>query len=423
MSAKLISLLSACFCVYLILKNTVIKNEFIKVLASLALIGDHWFRLAAGSGMEASFTALLTLFLGLKIFDLNKIKHTYSLCGLLSGLLILSRPEFFIFPAIFLLCNFKAGLKNLTRFIFPLLSILTPWIIYSQISFGSIIPNTVAIKISSAGAGLIPEVSAIITAFNRQLLFFGSQYLIEITAIIASIIIAKYKKFTEYQTIPLSLWCLILFLPALYFVTHARGGESVSYRYAAPILPLLVLIGFSKIEELLVLLKFKQEKIVLISVTSFILICGASLSYLHLPALKKSQNYLEGILIRYAEWLTINTPDNSLVACYDVGALAYFSNRPILDLIGLNNPEVLPNPRPAGFSAVNIEAIKKYKPDYLVTFAQYDARAQYQGLPIKRKIFSEKIESYRFGESTASFGYSELIELDWERRPNLGPVS
>jgi hypothetical protein len=40
-------------------------------------------------------------------------------------------------------------------------------------------------------------------------------------------------------------------------------------------------------------------------------------------------------------WLAANTPPDALVAANDVGAIAYFSQRPIFDMIGLASPETL----------------------------------------------------------------------------------
>ncbi len=41
-------------------------------------------------------------------------------------------------------------------------------------------------------------------------------------------------------------------------------------------------------------------------------------------------------------WVHAHTDSADLIAAHDIGALGYFGGRPILDLAGLVNPEVIP---------------------------------------------------------------------------------
>ena len=45
-------------------------------------------------------------------------------------------------------------------------------------------------------------------------------------------------------------------------------------------------------------------------------------------------------LLDLALWLKNNTPDDSLIALHDIGVVGYFSERRLLDLVGLTNPEI-----------------------------------------------------------------------------------
>jgi hypothetical protein len=47
-------------------------------------------------------------------------------------------------------------------------------------------------------------------------------------------------------------------------------------------------------------------------------------------------------MVRVALWVRENTPPDSLIAAHDIGALGYWAQRPVLDLAGLINPEVIP---------------------------------------------------------------------------------
>jgi hypothetical protein len=74
---------------------------------------------------------------------------------------------------------------------------------------------------------------------------------------------------------------------------------------------------------------------------------------------------IETEMVQTARWIEAHTPSNSLVAAHDIGAMGYFAHRPILDLAGLVNPEVIPIIR-------NEQYLKEYMDsksvDYVVSF-------------------------------------------------------
>jgi len=80
--------------------------------------------------------------------------------------------------------------------------------------------------------------------------------------------------------------------------------------------------------------------------------------------LPSSHDFSEGVLKTYqsvGEWLASNTPEDSRIAvAIDVGTIAYYSNREIIDLGGLNTPEVIPY-LPDGLNYVFVS-----KPEWLV---------------------------------------------------------
>jgi len=47
-------------------------------------------------------------------------------------------------------------------------------------------------------------------------------------------------------------------------------------------------------------------------------------------------------MVQTAHWLRENTPTDSRLAVHDIGAVGYFSEREVIDLAGLINPEVIP---------------------------------------------------------------------------------
>ena len=73
-------------------------------------------------------------------------------------------------------------------------------------------------------------------------------------------------------------------------------------------------------------------------------------------------------MVAVAQWLDRNTPPDALIAAHDIGAIGYFTRRPILDLAGLISPEVIPFIRD---EAKLGEWMRAKGAQYLVTFPEW----------------------------------------------------
>lgn len=419
-AAKMLSVVFSVACVFLLLRaGDLFRHPAIHAAAIIALIADHWFRLAAGSGMEATLTAFLVLGLGLSLIRIpSPTDSQLAGYGALSGALVLSRPEFFVLPAIMLVAprgrKRSAWVRAYMIYLIAFAAVLAPWVWYALAHFGTVVANTVALKAAAPKAALLPPLSGLVPALQRQASFFGLMYVPELLAILAAVFLVARRKASDGRPVPLAAWGLVAFLPTLYLLTHARGGESISYRYGAPILPLLVAVGFLQLDRVLAGRNARTSARFAIAATLCVIAAGITLSVMHTPSLRKSRDYLQNVLIPYGRWLGEHTAQNARVAAYDVGAIAYFSRRPILDLVGLNSAEVIPLLDPREAPRVNIAAIVKFRPDYLVSFVHADTRGLYAGLPIAETIFTSSVAPYRFGLPQAGPPRPcYLWRLDW----------
>jgi hypothetical protein len=77
---------------------------------------------------------------------------------------------------------------------------------------------------------------------------------------------------------------------------------------------------------------------------------------------------INGEMVDAALWLEKETAPGSLIAAHDIGAIGYWSDRPILDLAGLVTPEVIPFIRD---EAELGRFIRARDADYLVTFPSW----------------------------------------------------
>lgn len=77
---------------------------------------------------------------------------------------------------------------------------------------------------------------------------------------------------------------------------------------------------------------------------------------------------INGEMVAVAQWLDAHTPDDTIVAAHDIGALGYFSQRPLLDLAGLVSPEVIPFIRD---EEQLLAWIEQQNSAYLITFPSW----------------------------------------------------
>ena len=59
-------------------------------------------------------------------------------------------------------------------------------------------------------------------------------------------------------------------------------------------------------------------------------------------AYRDDVGFIEGEMVAVAHWLEENTAPDDLIAVHDIGAVGYWTDRPLLDLAGLITPEVIP---------------------------------------------------------------------------------
>jgi hypothetical protein len=76
--------------------------------------------------------------------------------------------------------------------------------------------------------------------------------------------------------------------------------------------------------------------------------------------------------VEIGRWISANAPARARLAVNDVGAIAYVSRRPVLDLMGLVTPEVIPYRR-HGEEGV-IRYVMDRCPDYVIVFPTWFPR-------------------------------------------------
>jgi 4-amino-4-deoxy-L-arabinose transferase-like glycosyltransferase len=318
---------------------------------SLLYFGDLWLAVwsailtalewhlvwAALSGMET------TLFVAFSLLYLYLIQTRWDrtwLMGLLGGLLFLVRPEGALLIAIAGLkvlwsyrLDWKRALKALVLMGITFLLVISPIMIFNSIVSGRPLPGTFHAKYAqwiapwTVGKGL-SYLKLVLTWFWLR----GPLFLLFPLALVGGWL-AWRRRMTHL--IPAATW--LLGLPVAYtFVLPSIGERG---RYLMPLIPLVIILGAWAAAEFLHSTQLKRLAwaiIILAMLMALAFWVNGARAYVRNVRSLGSQH------MEVARWLRDHTPPDAVVATQDIGVLAYFSDRRLIDMAGLTEPAVVP---------------------------------------------------------------------------------
>jgi len=165
-------------------------------------------------------------------------------------------------------------------------------------------------------------------------------------------------------------WCFVhLSLYALRLpVTYQHG------RYQMPVIPFFILLGVGGMAHLLrPNARTLLPRILSRAAIAATVLVGLAFLGLGARAYATDVAFIQGEMVATARWLEDHTPPGSLVAVHDIGAVGYFTTRPLLDLAGLVTPEVIPF---IADEARLIELMQARGANYAVFFPDWSAAYQ-----------------------------------------------
>jgi hypothetical protein len=125
---------------------------------------------------------------------------------------------------------------------------------------------------------------------------------------------------------------------------------------------------------------------------------------------------VQEIDIAMAEWLAENIPSDVTVAVDDIGAIGFFSPRPILDLHGLISPETWPTLTDPDFTSAKVRLMAQSGVQYMAVFPGWH-QAITQNLQLAKPIQSFETKSHTIiGEPIAV-----VYEMTWPYLTDSSP--
>lgn len=289
----------------------------LKMLALSAFIMNSWLIRWSFTGMETS----LAVFIVLAIFYFLFRERFISVFCLL-GIFFLVRPESFVLfflLAIFLLLR-KTPFKKFVLCILVYGFIVSLFLVYAKITFGTIFPNTTLGKATFSFG-----ISIYIEQFKRIFQIISLSNIVELALSILFVFLLLRRRQWNPGAI-LLLWPAGLIF--LYVITDA----DIISRYLLIIIPFIILTGITVLGRI-------KSKYSLITLVVFLVIAFQSQFVFYKYVKPHTDNFTYGVqncFVNIAEFLrTTDKKDKILVN--DVGAIGYYSNRYIIDAAALIN--------------------------------------------------------------------------------------
>lgn len=263
-------------------------------------------------GMETAWMLALLVWTAWAVQD--KRGH---LAGLLAGSAALARPECLVVPVLAVLLTARG---QRLRVAMGAGAIVGAWLVFSWAYFGSVVPASVAAKAVQVQAGVWPGRPAWGLAFVQQ------RNVALLTAILAAIGVARMR-FTRARV----GLALVVATGIIQGVAYAVGGAPSWYTWyfasANYALDLLVVVGAWWI----------VERARAVGARRWLrAACAVLLAFFCTRHVPLQQPYSGNAHYRViGRWLAANTPPDAQVAATEIGYLAVYSDRPIVDAHGL----------------------------------------------------------------------------------------
>jgi len=374
----------AVFYFYRTAGQTFPKENWLAIAAALIFVFDKWINLISVTGMETS----LYIFLLVACFYYYR-KRNAILFAVMLGLTFWTRPDALAFiGAIAVDYLFLLYVKNRTpkeneaAVLFSksdLLKIsavsggiIAVYFIMNLLISGSLLPNTYGAKVGYYSPEFKSRTDFL--KFEVWEYFTESAYLLIFIPFIFAVIklLSDSVRFKYNHNL-----AAVIFIFALIFIYWYKLPYAHRFgRYLMPVFPFYILLAvygcrvfFKWLAEYLSEKNIVNALNVILLASTIIYFGSECISNKKLYAEQSRHIYIRQVVA--ANWLKENTPEGSVIATHDVGAIAYYSDRKVVDVVGLINPEFIPKLNTKEFTGFVQEQLKKQNVSYVAFLREW----------------------------------------------------
>ena len=332
------------------------------LVAAVTLLWTGAFAWGALSGMEVTLAALLVAaaLLGLA-------RHQTWATAVAAALAVLARPEALLVVPLLALAR-PLTLRRAAIFAAVTVVLLVPFVAFSYATVGRPLPATAVAKVEGGLIGWLSGLRepATLTWLSRPRDFsiewvrwlFQTHPLMPLA--LPAVALAWWRCGRALGVVGLGL---VVHPLGMALLAPYRGPAFQEGRYSIQLLPVAIVVLAAALAR-----STRVPRVVLAAPLALALVALA-------PAAERYawgvQN-INAMQVHLGRWLDAHTPPNALLAVNDIGAIAFVSRRPILDLMGLVTPEILPYRRDG--EAGVIRFVEERCPAYVVVFPTWFPR-------------------------------------------------
>ena len=399
------------------------------------------------SGMETSLVSFLTAAAVLAhIAGRKRTGWRPLIAPVLMGLAAMSRPEnLILYPIseldrliVYLVRRDGAGRPGgLRRFVLRAAVFgmtLTPYFALNYAIHGAPVPNTYEAKVGALSLGSDIETGGLSVLSGRiatslrlakdtlWFLAWEDNIVLLVLAIPGVVLLFRPRPSSpggaSFYPILAATGCVT----AVGFVTLGFFFPGQSQRYMIQWIPLIFIygvVGMDLIARGAASLFPTARRVVYGAV--IVIAVAANLFYMHSLYREQVDHYvlavsnINDMQVRLGKWVEQNTPPNAVIATNDIGAIAFFGRRPIVDTIGLIDPEVVRRKRLPNATEAMLDYFKQRKVTYAILFPTWhpDLILNEQLVPIDRVILDD---NFICGDERML-----VLALDWDGSQTTEP--
>jgi hypothetical protein len=330
------------------------------VIGMLALSNRIIF--AGTDGME---TSLVIFFMAASWWAY--VEGRLTLAGILTGLLLWTRIDTFIWPLVLAFSAGKTSLRRTTQMLTICAVVYLPWLIFATLYFGSPIPHTIIAKWVAyiqidpdPIISQIPIVLNYLAPFALSISFFGIGILAWLTI---AIMVWEDLHMAAEKTFRVLPYFTILEITRL-VLTRATFFDH--YLYPALWVSLLQLgLGLGRLWDSISPNRRSLKAVFALTMVMFTGLNIIVFTYSAVVSRDFQANRQDFSLKGVGLWLNQNTPSNSTVLLEPLGYIGYYADRKIYDEVGLISPGIVEMKR-QGINDV-YQYVTAYQIDYVVT--------------------------------------------------------
>lgn len=347
----------------------------VALVAAIALVWMGPIAWGALSGMEVSLAALLVA-----AALLAHARDRLLISAACAALAVLARPEALLLVPLLVAAR-PLTFRRVAVFAAVTTIVVAPAVLFSLSTAGTPYPATAAAKVEGGLVGWLGGVRepAGVTWIQRPTAFFKewlvwlatTHWLLPV-ALVPALILGWRRAGRALGLVELALIAHPLGMALL---APYRGPSFQEGRYSIHLLPLAVLAIAVAVgrpgQAAWHLAALGRRPVLVLAAAAWLAIAGASL----VPAAARYawgvQN-INAMQVHLGHWVDGQLPKKARIALNDIGAIAFFSRREVIDLMGLVTPEIIPYRR-RGETGV-MEYISETCPEYVIIFPAWFPR-------------------------------------------------